>query len=83
MLNRTQQHELMIYPEVRITADKARGSGTILYSAPIEDNEKRFETYILTNEHVVDDLIKVEKKWSTLLKREIKKLYAAFTKQME
>ena len=71
-MNRTEQHELMIYPEVRITSGKARGSGTILYSAPLEDNEKRFETYILTNEHVVDDLIKVEKKWSTLLKREIK-----------
>lgn len=72
MLSRTEQHELMIYPEVRIRSAKATGSGTILYSKLSEDDDARHETYVLTNEHVVDDMIKVEKKWSTLHKREIK-----------
>lgn len=76
MLTRKEQHQLMVYPEVRITATVANktaiGSGTILYSQPLEADNSRFETYVLTNEHVVDGLIKVEKKWSALLRREIK-----------
>jgi len=71
-LTKRQMHELMIYPEVRITAEKARGSGTFLYCDEIEGGSGRYESYILTNEHVVDSLIKVEKKWNALLRREIK-----------
>jgi len=73
MLSLKEQHERMLYPEVRVRSGKAMGSGTILYSAPLpESDDGRHETYILTNEHVVDDLIKVETKWSALLKRERK-----------
>lgn len=76
MLDLKQAHELMVYPEVRVTATvggkSAIGSGTILYSRSAEADASRFESYILTNEHVVDSLIKVEKKWSALLRREIK-----------
>jgi S1-C subfamily serine protease len=73
MLNLQEQHEKCLYPEVRIQAEKARGSGTILYSAPIPGEGDRHETYVITNAHVVDDLITVKKEWSNLLQREIKK----------
>jgi S1-C subfamily serine protease len=67
------QHEKMLYPVVRVRTEKAGGSGTIIYSKekPHESKEEGYESYILTNCHVVDDNIKVEKKWSTLLKRKV------------
>lgn len=75
-----EKHKLMLYPEVRITSkqkDKTvLGSGTIVYSKliPNGDSDKgvEYETYVLTNEHVVDGLIEVKEKFSTLLKRNIK-----------
>lgn len=66
------KHEKMLYPTVRVRTDKAGGSGTVIYSEALPDKDDKFETYILTNCHVVNDNIKVEKKWSTLLKREVK-----------
>ena len=42
----------------RIRAQKAGGSGTVLYSA---EGERGYSTYILTNCHVVDDSIEVKK----------------------
>lgn len=70
MLTLEQRHQLCLYPEVRIRADKAGGSGTIIYSQP---GEERCETYVLTNHHVVASQIKVEKQWDTLLQRDRKR----------
>lgn len=66
------RHRKIVLPCVRIEADKARGSGTILYSAPAEGEKNAYSTYVLTNHHVVEGNIKVEKKWSGLLKMERK-----------
>lgn len=66
-----ERHNRIALPCVRIRAGKAGGSGTILYSRPTaEDGD--YSSYVLTNHHVVDGCIKVEKKWSTLLKAERK-----------
>lgn len=73
MLSLQEKHEKCLYPEVRVQAEKARGSGTILYSAPVPGEDDRHETYVLTNEHVVDDLIDLKKDWNTLLQRDVKK----------
>lgn len=59
----------VLLANTRIRAAKAGGSGTILYSKEGKDG---YSTYILTNNHVVDDCITVSKKWSPLLKRDIK-----------
>lgn len=59
------RHRKVSLPCVRVRTAKAGGSGTIIYSVG-------GSTYVLTNHHVVADSIKIEKKWSTLLKREIK-----------
>jgi S1-C subfamily serine protease len=66
------KHEKMLYPTVRVRTDQAGGSGTVIYSKLLPGETKKYETYILTNCHVVSANIKVEKKWSTLLKREVK-----------
>ena len=68
-----EKHKHMLYPTVRVRTGKAGGSGTLIYSKQVPNAEEGiFESYVLTNEHVIDDNIKVEKKWSTLLKREVK-----------
>ena len=67
------KHKHMLYPTVRVRTNKAGGSGTLIYSKQVPDEDVGvYESYVLTNEHVIDDNIKVEKKWSTLLKREVK-----------
>ena len=52
----------------RIRSGNVGGSGTVIYSK----GEEEYSTYVLTNHHVVENNIKVEKKWSPLLKRDIK-----------
>ena len=54
----------------RIRSGNVGGSGTVIYSKENEDGG--FSTYILTNHHVVENNIKVDKKWSPLLKRDVK-----------
>jgi len=66
------KHKSMLYPTVRVRTAKAGGSGTIIYSEQKPDGEAGFETYVLTNCHVIADNIKVDDKWSTLLKRNVK-----------
>ena len=72
-----KKHEEMLYTTVRVVGEQGTGTGTIIYSGPVPNMEDdgngiRYETYILTNHHVVAANIKLEKKWSTLLKREVK-----------
>ena len=65
-----EKHHKMLYPCVRVRTDKAGGSGTVIYSEP-SVTENGYETYILTNHHVIEGNIKVGKRWSTLLQREV------------
>lgn len=66
-----EKHNLMLYPTVRVRTEKAGGSGTVIYSRQVPGSPDEYETYVLTNHHVIADNIKVGKKWSSLLKREI------------
>jgi len=66
-----ERHAYCLYPAVRVKSGKTMGSGTVVYVEPAPGEEGLYDIYVLTNEHVVDDLIKVEKRWSSLLKREI------------
>lgn len=56
-----KRHQMVARPCVRVRAAKAGGSGTVIYS-------QGGSTYVLTNHHVVDGAIKIEDRWSTLLK---------------
>jgi len=57
-----KEHEDMIYPTVRVRTTKAGGSGLIVYSKPTPNNPKKYETYIMTCQHVIDEAIKKVKK---------------------
>lgn len=66
-----RRHRELMLPVVRVRTEKALGSGTVIYSQG--NGEKGYSTFVLTNEHVVDNLIAIEKRWSNLLQREVKK----------
>lgn len=66
-----QRHQTILYPSVRVRATKALGSGTVIFCKP-EDPEKHpdeFETLVLTNHHVIADLIDVKEDWDSNLQR--------------
>ena len=65
-----QKHIEMFYPTVRVRTQKSGGSGTVVYSKknPVDGE---VYTYVITNQHVVSDNIKVVKKWNPVLKRKI------------
>ena len=65
-----QQHEQMFYPTVRVRTKKAGGSGTVVYSEKYKDE---VFTYIITNQHVIDDSVHIEKRWDPVLKRKVDK----------
>lgn len=64
-----QKHKEMFYPTVRVRAKQAGGSGTVVYSQNAHDGE--VHTYVITNHHVVEKCISVEKKWNPTLKRKV------------
>lgn len=65
MTNYEERHKKIALPCVRIRANKAGGSGTSVYS-------RYGSTFVLTNYHVIESCISIEKKWSALLKSERK-----------
>jgi len=65
-----RRHEQMVYPAVRMLAEKAGGSGTILYSA--KDSKGQVRTFVIGCHHVVTDLIKVADEWNPRLGRMMK-----------
>ena len=66
-----EKHQKVLYPIVRVRTAQASGSGTIIYSELMPDS-KKYETYVLTNKHVISFNVKIATEWSTLLKREVK-----------
>ena len=65
-----QKHEQMFYPTVRVRTKKAGGSGTVVYSKKHKDE---VYTYVITNHHVIQDSVHLEKKWDPVLKRKVDK----------
>jgi len=60
----------MLLPNVRVAAQNAGGSGTVIYSK--KDEQGDYSTYVLTNHHVVSRNIEIKSKWSPILKRDVK-----------
>ena len=65
-------HEQLLYPCVRVRTQRSGGSGTVVYCELVPGKKDIWETYVFTNHHVVADNIKVGKKWSSLLQRDLK-----------
>lgn len=57
-----QMHDQLMKPTVRVSTGRATGSGTVVYSAD-RDEANTFETYVLTNHHVIDSAIHIEERW--------------------
>ena len=62
------EHIEILYPTVRVRSKKAGGSGTVLWSEEVDDE---FITYVLTNHHVIEDLITVAKEYDPLVGRDL------------
>ena len=60
-------HQRILYPSVRVRATKSMGSGTLVYCKPAdpENRPDEFETLVLTNHHVIEDLIDVKEEWDS------------------
>jgi len=67
-----EQHRKCLYPEVQVCTNAGLGSGTVIFCEPTPGEADSFDTYVLTNEHVVDSLISIEKRWNAVLKKESK-----------
>jgi S1-C subfamily serine protease len=63
-------HKFILYPTVRVRADNSVGSGVIF---TCKQCTGRYDTYILTNHHVVDSAIQINEEWDSLEKKSIKK----------
>ncbi len=72
-------HEKTLYPTIRVRTSRAQGSGTIIYSQartePDEDGETGFASYAITNHHVIDDAIRVEKEYDPQLQKYVTRDY--------
>ena len=67
-----QEHVEMLYPTVLVRVGRAgSGSGTVIYSKTNEENE--YESYVLTNWHVVRNNINVREEWHPDKKERIEK----------
>ena len=55
----------LLMPIARVTCGGGGGSGTVVYSAD-RDEAGRFETFILTNRHVIADAVHIVQKWNSL-----------------
>lgn len=73
-------HQTYLYPVVRIFAEKSAGSGTVIYSKPDPKEEDSYLTFVLTNHHVISDLISQKKDWDSLAGRQIEKEFRKVAK---
>jgi len=75
-------HNTVLYPVVRVRTRKAGGTGVVIYSNPlptVKDTTRpvhregaKYETYLVTCHHVIEDAITWKEKWSDIAKRNIK-----------
>lgn len=75
------KHTQMLYTVTLVASGSATGSGTVIYSArsifgsAVGNPEvgQEWETYILTNFHVVRNSVQVSEEWDSLKKKNVKK----------
>lgn len=65
-------HQRILYPVTRVRCGQGGGSGVLVYSEPDPKTNKCINI-VLTCQHVIADAIKLEDRWDTVLKREVKK----------
>ena len=73
MLNQDQLHEQILYPVTRVRAEKAGGSGVLVYSEPDPNKDGEYINIALTCEHVIADCVKIKSEWDAVIKKDFKK----------
>ena len=63
-------HQAYIYPVVRVTTSGGGGSGTIVYSK--QNEAGAWETFVITNHHVIEEAIVVKEEWDSTKKEDVK-----------
>ena len=58
-----QEHMEMLYPTVLVRVGTGSGSGTVIYSK--QNEEQKYESFILTNWHVIQNYVKLSKVWNS------------------
>ena len=71
-MNNKELHQRILYPVTRVRCGTAGGSGVLVYSEP-DPKTNKYINIVLTCQHVIADAIKLEDRWDTVLKREVKK----------
>ena len=69
MLNQDQLHEKILYPVTRVRAEKAGGSGVLVYSQPNPQKDGEYINIALTCEHVIADCVKIKSEWDAVIKK--------------
>ena len=64
-----QEHMEMLYPTVLVRLGNGSGSGTVIYSKQNED--QKYESFILTNWHVIQSYVKLSKVWDSKKKEQV------------
>lgn len=64
-------HKNVLYPTVRIRAEGHVGSGVIFSS--VQNKKEMYDTYILTNHHVISEAISIKEEWNPLTQKMVKK----------
>ena len=64
-----QEHIEMLYPTVLVRLGNGSGSGTVIYSK--QNEEREYESFVLTNWHVIRGYVKVSKVWDSKKKEHI------------
>ena len=72
-MNLQQLHERILYPVVRVRTGSAGGSGTVILSQPDPESKGEYQTFVLTNHHVVEAAITIKDEWDAVLKKKIKR----------
>lgn len=65
-----QKHQEMLYPVVVVAAGSDLGSGTVIFSSEVDG---AWQTYVLTNHHVVRSAITVKEEWDPKSQEEVKR----------
>jgi hypothetical protein len=65
----SQRYEQIMVPIVRLSSEKAWGTGTVIYSR--ENGNGKISTYVLTNWHVVESCIDKGERWDDILQKNI------------
>ena len=66
----TTRHEQMLYTVVLVQAGSASGSGTVVHS---DMHSGDYETFVLTNFHVVASAVTVEEEWDPKAQEDVKR----------